>query len=193
LHSQLAPNRLRNVFLDSDLVIAFLRVKNAIHNWWMSLCFARRFYRQARKAQPLSPDLPSPVSAEDFTESLFRRSVPASLHLLVQLRVASQLASIEETQVRSRMCHEIGWSSEEIGAALLGKLNGSLSEREKLVLRYADDMTRTPIDVDPQVVKQLRLHFTQFDLVELTAAIAHENFRVRWADAKRKLGEPAHR
>lgn len=187
MHSQLAPNRLRSALLDNDLVSIFLKVKTAIHNWWLSFCFARRFYRQARKAEPLSLDLPCPAPAEDFTESLFRRSVPPSIHVLVQLRVASQLACIEETQVRSRMCHEIGWSSEQIGAALLGKLNGSLSEREKLVLRYADDMTRTPIDVDPQVVKQLRLYFNQFDLVELTASIAHENFRVRWADAKRKL------
>jgi hypothetical protein len=187
VHSQVSPNSLRNALLDNDLVAIFLRLKTAIHNWWLSFSFARRFYRQACKAEPLSLDSPCPAPAEDFSESLFRRSLPASIHALVQLRVASQLAAIEETKLRSRMCHEMGWSSEEIGAALLGSFNGSLSEREKLVLRYADDMTRTPIDVDPQVVRQLRLHFDQLDLVELTTSIAHENFRVRLADAKRRL------
>lgn len=185
--SQLALN-FRNVLLENGFVIALLKAKTAVHNRWLSFCFVRRFYRQARKAEPLGLDPPSPAPAEDFTESLFRRSVPPSLHVLVQLRVASQLASIEETQLRSRMCHQMGWSGEQIGAALLGKVNGSFAEREKLLLRYADDMTRTPIDVDPLVVRQLRSYFSRFDLVELTAAIAHENFRIRMADARRKLG-----
>ncbi len=187
MHTQSAPDSLRGVLLDNSFVATLLRLKTAIHNRWLSFCFARRFYRQASQSQPISHDVQCPAPAEDFTESLFRRSVPGSLHALVQLRVASQLASIEETQAWSQMCHEVGWSKEQIGAALLGSLNGSLSEREKLVLRYADDMTRTPIDVDPQVVKQLRSYFSQFDLMELTASIAHENFRVRMANARRKL------
>jgi alkylhydroperoxidase family enzyme len=184
----LAVNRFRTVLRDNSFVANVLRVTTAIHNRWLSFRFACRFYRQARNAQPQSLDLQRPVPAEDFTQSLFRRSVPPSIHALVQLRVASQLASIEETTTRSRLCHEIGWSSEQIGAALLGNFNAALSEREKLVLRYTDDMTRTPIDVDPQVVRQLRACFSQFDLLELTASIAHENFRVRLANANRKLG-----
>ncbi len=187
MHTRVAPHSFRHALVDNDLVSAFLKVKTAFQTRWQSLSFARRFYHEARKAQAVDPDLSPPAPAEDFAESLFRRSVPVSLHRLVQLRVASQLAAIEETQVRSRMCHEAGWSDEEIGAALLGSFNPSLTEREKLLLRYADDMTRTPIDVDPQVVKQLRLHFGHADLMELTTAIAHENFRVRWADARRKL------
>ncbi len=188
MHSRVEPHRLRNAFIDNDLVNAFLKVKSVVRNRWLCFRFASRFYREARKGEPPSLDMQSPAPAEDFSESLFRRSVPANLHALVQLRVASQLASIEETKFRSRLCHEIGWSSDEIGAALLGTFNGSLSECEKLVLRYADDVTRTPIDVDPQVVKQLRGYFSQLDLLELTTAIAHENFRVRLADARRKLG-----
>jgi alkylhydroperoxidase family enzyme len=164
-----------------------LRVKTAIHNRWLALGFARRFYREACRTEPMPLDSQPPIPAQDFTESIIQRSVPPRLHLLLQLRVASQLASIDQTKVRSRMCHDIGLSSEQIGAALLRNLNGSLSEVEKLVLRYADDMTRTPIDIDLQVVRQLRLHFSQSDLLELTAAIAHENFRIRFTEANRKL------
>jgi alkylhydroperoxidase family enzyme len=57
------------------------------------------------------------------------------------------------------------------------------SEREGLLLRYADDITRTPIDVDLQVFRQLRRHFTHEQIVEITATICYENFRTRFRNA----------
>ncbi len=178
-------DRVRRVVAENRWVRALVAARRAVAQRWLALCFARRFYRQARDGDSLIPAPRSP--AVDFTESLFRRSVPPKLHALVQLRVASRLGSIAETQARSQMCRDLGWSTEKIGATLLGHLNGTFSEPEKLVLRYADDMSRTPIDVDPQVVRELRTFFSDADLLELTASIAHENFRTRYADAGQKL------
>jgi len=60
-----------------------------------------------------------------------------------------------------------------------------LTELEKLALRYAEGMTRTPPDVPDEVFSGLRRWLGPEELVELTTAIAWENFRARWNRALR--------
>ena len=55
----------------------------------------------------------------------------------------------------------------------------AFSELEKRVLRYAVAMTRTPADIPEDVFNNLREHFNPEQMVELTTAIAWENFRAR--------------
>lgn len=57
------------------------------------------------------------------------------------------------------------------------------SALEKLVLDYASEMTRTPVDVPETLFVALRRHFNEAQLVELTAAIAWENYRARFDHA----------
>jgi len=52
--------------------------------------------------------------------------------------------------------------------------------REKAVLRYAEGMTRTPPDVSDAVFAEIQALFSTEQIVELTAAIALENFRARF-------------
>jgi alkylhydroperoxidase family enzyme len=54
------------------------------------------------------------------------------------------------------------------------------NDLEKAVLRYATHLTLTPTEVPDEVFDALRPHFTPQQLVELTAAIAWENFRARF-------------
>ena len=56
-------------------------------------------------------------------------------------------------------------------------------ETEKLVLAYAEAMTMTPAFVPDELFEELRARFTPRQLVELTSAIAIENYRARfnWA------------
>lgn len=54
---------------------------------------------------------------------------------------------------------------------------------EKLVLRYAAAMTQTPMLVSDELFAQLRSHLTEKQLVELTSAIAWENYRARFNHA----------
>jgi 4-carboxymuconolactone decarboxylase len=56
----------------------------------------------------------------------------------------------------------------------------AFSELEKKVLRYAAALTRTPADVPEELFNSLREHFNPQQMVELTAAIAWENFRARF-------------
>ena len=49
------------------------------------------------------------------------------------------------------------------------------SEREKMALEYADRITITDLEVSDEFFARLKEHFTDDELVELTAAIAWEN------------------
>jgi alkylhydroperoxidase family enzyme len=59
----------------------------------------------------------------------------------------------------------------------------AFSELEKLVLRYAVAMTQTPVEVSDELFAELRKSFEPRQMVELTAAIAWENFRARFDHA----------
>jgi alkylhydroperoxidase family enzyme len=61
--------------------------------------------------------------------------------------------------------------------------SGFFSETEKLVLAYADAMTRTPVEVPDEMFSSLRAKFDDAQLVELTANIAWENYRARFNHA----------
>ena len=56
----------------------------------------------------------------------------------------------------------------------------NFSELERLVLEYADAMTRTPVEVPDALFARLRERFSEAELVELTSAIAWENYRARF-------------
>jgi 4-carboxymuconolactone decarboxylase len=56
----------------------------------------------------------------------------------------------------------------------------AFSDLERLVLRYAVAMTGTPAEVPDELFAQLRRHFEPPQLVELTSAIAWENYRARF-------------
>lgn len=51
------------------------------------------------------------------------------------------------------------------------------------MLRYADAMTATPVEVPEGVFEALREHFDDAQIVELTSAIAWENYRARFDHA----------
>lgn len=54
------------------------------------------------------------------------------------------------------------------------------SEDERLVLHMASALTRTPSDVSDEFFATLRDRFSERELVELSAAIAWENYRARF-------------
>jgi alkylhydroperoxidase family enzyme len=54
------------------------------------------------------------------------------------------------------------------------------SEAERLALEYAERITYTDQKVDEGLVEALKKHFTDGQIVEMTAAIAMENFRSKF-------------
>lgn len=63
------------------------------------------------------------------------------------------------------------------------KESDTFSPLEKLVLEYASEMTKTPVEVSDALFAALRGQFDDAQLVELTAAIAWENYRARFDHA----------
>jgi alkylhydroperoxidase family enzyme len=61
--------------------------------------------------------------------------------------------------------------------------SSAFSDLEKFVLHYAVAMTETPVVVSNELFAALEHHFTPRQLVELTSAIAWENFRARYDHA----------
>ena len=57
------------------------------------------------------------------------------------------------------------------------------TEAERLALEYAERITYTDRKVDDALVDQLKQHYTEAQIVELTAAIAMENFRSKFNPA----------
>jgi alkylhydroperoxidase family enzyme len=54
------------------------------------------------------------------------------------------------------------------------------SEAERVALEYAERMTMTGRTVDDSLFARLRQHYSEAQIVELTAAIAFENFRSKF-------------
>ena len=61
--------------------------------------------------------------------------------------------------------------------------SGELSEVEKLALRYAEAMTATPVELPDELFEAMERQFNERQLVELTGAIAWENYRARFDHA----------
>lgn len=54
---------------------------------------------------------------------------------------------------------------------------------ERAVLEYADCMTQLPAEVPDPLFEELQIHFSEKQIVELTSAIAWENYRTRFNHA----------
>jgi 4-carboxymuconolactone decarboxylase len=76
-----------------------------------------------------------------------------------------------------------GISAEQIANLNNYRTDFNFSELERLVLTFADAMTRTPVEVSNALFTRLRERFTEAELVELTSAIAWENYRARFDHA----------
>jgi len=73
-----------------------------------------------------------------------------------------------------------GISEQQLADLTVFEGSPAFSELEKRVLRYAVALTRTPADVPEELFNSLHEHFRPQQMVELTSAIAWENFRARF-------------
>jgi hypothetical protein len=75
-----------------------------------------------------------------------------------------------------------GLTRVKIDAALGVKsaAEAELSSRESLALEYADRVSVTPVDVPDEFFARLAAEFSEREIVELTATIAHENYNSKF-------------
>ena len=72
-----------------------------------------------------------------------------------------------------------GLSQAKLEAALGADESHELSEREKIALEYADRVSVTPVDVSDEFFENLKNHFSEREILELTSYIAHENYNAK--------------
>ena len=62
-------------------------------------------------------------------------------------------------------------------------IGDAMDEMERVALEYAERMTYTGQKVDEALFARLKAHFSEAQIVELTAAVALENFRSKFNPA----------
>lgn len=76
-----------------------------------------------------------------------------------------------------------GISEEKLQALADFESSSEFSDLERDVLHYAVGMTQTPVEVSEELFGRLQQHFNPQQMVELTSAIAWENYRARFDHA----------
>jgi alkylhydroperoxidase family enzyme len=82
--------------------------------------------------------------------------------------------------INSAVGRNAGVTDEQLETLATFETSPHFNHQEKAVLRYAEGMTRTPADVSDAVYAEIQALFSTEQIVELTAAIALENFRARF-------------
>ena len=70
--------------------------------------------------------------------------------------------------------------AEKLSEVLAWRDSKLFSPMERVALEYAERITATGQKVDDTLFSELKKHFTEAQIVELTAAIAMENFRSKF-------------
>ncbi|MCU1283790.1 MAG: hypothetical protein JWO13_140 [Acidobacteriales bacterium] len=164
-----------------------------VDRFWQTLTLARRFYPNLQVA-PDRVAVSTPLLGEDAFDPWIVRSLPRRMHALIRFRVAIRIGSAVRAEQAAALCRAEGWDTEQLGAASAGYDWSAFSEIERLVLRYTDDLTRTPMDVDMGTLRAIQRQLSSDQLIELAASIAQENFKARFhsgVGASRAVAEPA--
>jgi alkylhydroperoxidase family enzyme len=152
----------------------------AFKRFWYAFTMAKRFYPSTQT--PPATAIPTPATA-DILDTILCRSVSARIHALLRFRAAIRIGAAAVAEQHALVCQREGWDDEQMNAAAVGYDTPAFSDDERLLLRYADDLSRTPMDIDISVVRQLRQHFSEDQLLEIAASICQENFKARFATA----------
>ena len=75
----------------------------------------------------------------------------------------------------SQICRNSGLSDDELLALPRYRSSDLFSDREKLALDYAAGVMRTPVEVSDELFARMKEHFTDEQLVEITALLTVVN------------------
>ena len=107
------------------------------------------------------------------------KQVKAEIKQLARMLVAWRIGCPWCLDFGTRTSEQLGIADEQLRALPDYEHSSLFSEEERVVLRYADAMTKTPIRVSDAVFDALKARSTDRQILELTAAIAWEHFHAR--------------
>jgi AhpD family alkylhydroperoxidase len=103
------------------------------------------------------------------------KSVDERLKNLVELKGAQMIGCEFCVDLGSQICRNSGFSDEELLALARYRQGDVFTEREKLALDYAVAVMRTPVEVTDLLFDRMKEHFSDRQLVEITALLALVN------------------
>ena len=113
----------------------------------------------------------------------FSHAVDERYKSLAMLRTAQLIGCEWCLDFGSRLAGDCGIPADSLRDLSVWRSSPRFDDLERLVLEYAEAMTRTPVEVSDDLFAALRVHFDERQMVELTMSIAMENMysRSNWA------------
>src|SRR5215469_9489831 len=99
---------------------------------------------------------------------------------LAELKAATVVQCEYCIDMGSQISREWGLTDEELLALPAYRSSPLFTDVDKLVLDYAAGLSRTPVEVPDALFTELRTHFDEAQIVELTHVITLENLRGRF-------------
>jgi AhpD family alkylhydroperoxidase len=111
------------------------------------------------------------------------RKAPATLKALAEMKAAAVAGCQWCLDFGSWLSRESGVTGKQLAELPRFRESDAFTEDEKLVLEYAEGISKTPVDVPDELSERLRARFDEGQIVELTFAAGIENLRARvnWA------------
>jgi AhpD family alkylhydroperoxidase len=103
------------------------------------------------------------------------KTVDERLKNLAELKGAQLIGCEFCVDLGSQICRNAGFSDEELLALPSYRQSDLFTEREKLALDYTVAVMRTPVEVTDELFARIRKHFSDEQLVEITALLAVVN------------------
>jgi AhpD family alkylhydroperoxidase len=113
----------------------------------------------------------------------YSKRAPEKLKALAELKAAALAGCEWCLDFGSWLARDVGITEQQLRDLPRFRESDAFTDDERLVLEYAEGITRTPVEVSDELVERLCERFDGAQLVELTYAAAIENLRARfnWA------------
>jgi AhpD family alkylhydroperoxidase len=152
----------------------------------LSFGVARRMYgREMEPTRIIAHHRPllAGLGAMSMADERFSHAVDEHLKHLARLRAAQVIGCEWCLDFGSYLAQRAGGSEEQLRELSGWRDSERFSAVEKLVLEYAEAMTRTPVEVSDELFALLAQQFDERQLVELTMVVALENLysRFNWS------------
>jgi AhpD family alkylhydroperoxidase len=153
-------------------------------NW-----YTRRQYGRNMTTTPVIAHSTSNMLGWGMFEFMHERghAVDEKLKLLAATKAATKIGCEFCIDIGSALGRSAGVTEEQLRDFHNYRDSAAFTPVEKLVMEYGEEMSKTNVDIPDELFSRLCEHFDDEQIVELTAAIAIENFRARFNDA---LGVP---
>ncbi len=102
-------------------------------------------------------------------------SVDERLKNLIELKGAQMIGCEYCVDLGSQICRNSGLRDEELLALPKYRSSGLFTDREKVALDYTVAVMRTPVEVTDELFARMKEHFTEKQMVEITAHLTLVN------------------